>query len=205
MPIRTPAEQQERADGALQEEEDAVARLVRAAASGSEAAWEALVAEFGRVVLAVARRHRLSEADAADVAQTTWLRLLEHLDQLHDPCRVGAWLATTARRECLRVLRTAQRQTPTDELPELGGDDDIATNLLRHERDAALRLAFRRLQERDQVLLGMLMADSAPSYEQIGAVLQMPVGSIGPTRARSLTRLRREAELVGLTAEPVCV
>lgn len=171
-----------------------ISMLVRAAASGNEEAWEALVREFSEPVLGVARAHRLSEADVADVAQTTWLRLVEHLERIQDPERVGAWLATTAWRESARVLQRAKQQIVTDHVPEPAPGDDVAQDLLTAERDTAVREAFRRLRTRDQELLGLLVADPAPSYEQIGQILHMPVGSIGPTRARSLTRLRREAD-----------
>jgi RNA polymerase sigma factor (sigma-70 family) len=203
MATITQLERASRHDALSPEQNARVARVVRAAASGDQDAWEALVAEFGRVVLGVARAHRLSEADAADVAQTTWLRLVEHLGRIHDPERLGAWLATTARRESLRVLRRASRQIVTDQVPEPSGEDDVAQRLLAQERHAAVRQAFRRLRSSDQALLGLLVADSAPSYEEISTILRMPVGSIGPTRARSLTRLRREAALVGLTEEPL--
>jgi len=199
--------QQLERDGAHQavarEHGDRVVRLVRAAASGDQDAWEALVAEFGILVLRAARAHGLSEADAADVAQTTWLRLVEHLGRIHDPERVGAWLTTTAYRESMRVVRRARRQIVTDHLPEVTADDDTAQRLVTQERHAAVRVAFRRLRARDRALLGLLVADSALSYEQIGRILHMPVGSIGPTRARSLTRLRREAAFVGLTTERI--
>src|SRR5438093_10754388 len=79
-------------------------QLVRDAAAGSQHAWKTLVARFERLVWAVARAHRLNSADAADVVQTTWLRLVEHLGDVQEPERLGAWLATTARRECLRTL-----------------------------------------------------------------------------------------------------
>jgi RNA polymerase sigma factor (sigma-70 family) len=172
--------------------------LVQAAARGNQSAWEGLVNEFSPVVLGVARSHRLSEADVADVAQTTWLRLVENLPRIMDPERVGAWLATTATRESARVAQKARKQIVTDELPERGADDDVAQRVVNAERQTALRSAFRRLRRRDQALLGLLVADPAPSYEQIGRILHMPVGSIGPTRARSLTRLRREAALFGI-------
>jgi RNA polymerase sigma factor (sigma-70 family) len=175
--------------------------LVRAAAAGNEDAWEGLVNEFSPLVLGVARAHRLTEADASDVAQTTWLRLVEHLERIQDPDRIGGWLATTAWRESMRVKRRATKQIVTDHLPEPSSEDDVAQRLVTAERDAAVREAFHRLQGRDQALLRLLVSDPAPSYEQIGAILDMPVGSIGPTRARSLTRLRREAALVGLTQE----
>lgn len=180
---------------------DAVARLVGCAAAGDEHAWQGLVDEFGGLVWAVTRAHRLGDADAADVAQTTWLRLVEHLDRLDEPARVGAWLATTARRECLGVLRRSTRLVlHGDELSE-PADDGPAHDaaLLAQERDATLWTAFARLSDRDRALLRMLIADSAPNYEEIGAALGMPIGSIGPTRARALERLRCAVERLGLT------
>ena len=172
-----------------------VATLVNAAAAGAESGWDGLVQEFGEMVLAVARAHRLGEADAADVAQITWLRLLEHLGDLHDAARVGGWLATTARRECLGVLRHIQRQIPfVEEPPELESvDSQPDEELMLAERDQALWRSFARLRPRDQALLRLLIADPHP-YEEIAAVLEIPIGSIGPTRARALERLRQQLE-----------
>ena len=95
-----------------------VATLVLAARAGDRAAWEQLVERFTPLLWATARAHRLGEADAADVVQTAWLRLLEHLGSLRDPHAVGSWLATTARHESLRTLRLGARQIPTDAVPE---------------------------------------------------------------------------------------
>jgi DNA-directed RNA polymerase specialized sigma24 family protein len=86
-----------------------IALFVKGAAVGEQAAWDALVDRFGPTVWAIARAHRLNPSDAADVSQTTWLRLVENLHRIEQPERVGAWLATTARRESLRVLRLASR------------------------------------------------------------------------------------------------
>jgi RNA polymerase sigma factor (sigma-70 family) len=178
--------------------EDDVAQLVRAAAGGDQRSWDRLVDRYAGLVWSVIRGHRLSGADAADASQTTWLRLVEHADGLKDPARVGAWLATTARRECLRILRGAGRQIPYGEdLPEPPCDEpEIDARLLRNERDAQLWEAFKRLPQRDQSLLRLLVAEPAPSYQEIACALDMPIGSIGPTRARCLERLRRARELV---------
>ena len=169
-----------------------IARIVRAAAGGDDGAWNELVDRYGGLVWAVARGHRLSATDAADVSQCTWLRLVEHLGTLKNPAAVGAWLATTARRECLRVIECSRQQIPYgDDLPEpLHDDPAIDEELLRDERDALLWQAVSRLRGEDQALLRLLAADPPASYNEITAALGMPIGSIGPTRARCLERLR---------------
>jgi RNA polymerase sigma factor (sigma-70 family) len=173
------------------------------AAAGDERAWDDLVAEFGGLVWAVTRAFRLRHADAAEVAQITWMRLVEHMDRMHDPARVGPWLATTARRECLSALRRSSRVVLSgDELPDRFSDaPEQGAAMVERERDDVLWEAFEALHPRDRALLRMLIADPRPSYEEIGAALDMPVGSIGPTRARALERLRCEAERRGLTAD----
>jgi RNA polymerase sigma factor (sigma-70 family) len=176
-----------------------ITRLVRRAGTGDQEAWNDLIDQYSGLVWAIARGHRLGAADAADVFQSTWLRLVEHLGDLKDPERVGAWLATTAKRECLRLLRTSGRQIPVgDQLPEAVAETpEPYAELLCAERDAILWRAFGRLDARDQALLRMLVADPAPSYREISSSLEMPIGSIGPTRGRCLERLQREHELVG--------
>jgi RNA polymerase sigma factor (sigma-70 family) len=174
-------------------------RIVEAAARGDQAAWNQLVERYSGLLWAVARAHRLSSDDAADVVQTSWLRLIEHLPEIRNADGIGTWLATTARRESLRTLRRAARCQPSDEI-DVGVDRDHAeldARLLRHERDAAIRRAFERLSASDQALLRLLTADPAPSYQEISAALGMPIGSIGPTRGRALERLRRELRNVG--------
>jgi RNA polymerase sigma factor (sigma-70 family) len=176
-----------------------VARLVRRAASGDDEGWRELVREFGGTIWIVARGFQLRDADAADVAQATWLKLVEHIGDLHDPSRLRAWLTTTARRECLRVRRHALRHAPLDDdAPEHASTDTPPdAELLRVERDQALWDSFSRLRSSDQVLLRHLLAESRPGYKEISAALELPVGSIGPMRARTLERLRQELHRAG--------
>jgi RNA polymerase sigma factor (sigma-70 family) len=172
-------------------------RLMHRAAAGDEAAWNDLIDRFSGLVWSIPRSLGLGAADAADVFQTTWLRLVEHVGALAEPEHVAAWLATTARRECLRLLRGAQRQIPVgDALPErIAETPEPHARLVAAERDATLRLAFARLRPADQALLRLLVTDPTPSYNEVSVALDMPIGSIGPTRARCIARLAREHEL----------
>jgi RNA polymerase sigma factor (sigma-70 family) len=179
------------------------ATLIEAARDGDRVAWEALLERHDRVIGSVCRAHRLSDADAADVKQTTWLRAVEHLERLQDPDRIHAWLATVARHECLRLLRHAARVRPYDEEVVQRHPDAAAVpdaRLLASERHAAVRGAVRSLGQKDRVLLSMLYSEPAPSYADIGRTLRMPVGSIGPTRGRVLERIRRHQPLAALAA-----
>ena len=171
-----------------------VAGLVRRAAEGDRHAWEGLVDQYARLIWSITVDFKLTESDAADVAQTTWLRLLQHIDRIEHPDRVGSWLAATARNECLRSLAARKRVV-------LGHDDveldsavahgpEIDERLLADERDQVVRDALSRLPRRWQRLLEMLMADPPVPYADISDELGLPVGSIGPTRGRCLARLR---------------
>lgn len=176
--------------------------LLRAAAAGDQVAWKQIVDRFTGLVWATARAHRLSRDDAADVAQTTWLRLVENLGRIREPERLGAWLATTARHESLRVIKRGGREQPSDapDLFELPSDDEIADVVVGRERDAALWRAFAVLSDKCQQLLRMLASAEEPSYEEIGSALKMRVGSIGPTRMRCLDTLRRSVDRAELEA-----
>jgi RNA polymerase sigma factor (sigma-70 family) len=170
------------------------ATLLAAAADGDQVAWTRIVDRYAGLVWSVARGFRLGQADAADVAQATWLRLVEHLRTIRDSDHLGAWLATTARREALALLRHAGRDVPTGDPLDFDAWDDRAEplelGLLTAERDAQLWQAFRTLPGRCQRLLRVLLAEPAPSYVEVGEALGIPVGSIGPTRARCLAALR---------------
>jgi RNA polymerase sigma factor (sigma-70 family) len=167
--------------------------LLAAAACGDQQAWDTLVDRFARLVWSIARGFRLSDADAADVCQTTWLRLVEHLDTINDPDKLAGWLATTARRESLTVLRKRDREVPVFEGPdEEDGDQDQDPERQTIERDEYRELwsAFSALSERCRELLRVLAVSPLDNYAEVAAALQMPIGSIGPTRARCLDRLR---------------
>lgn len=165
-----------------------------AAAAGDQRAWDSIVTAYSGLVWSVARGFRLSAADAADVFQGTWLRLVEHLDDIRDASRLGGWLAATARREALMLLRRAGRDVPVDTTGMFGdvaGDTaDVDEGLIRAEEHQILWQAFARLPANCQRLLRIAFADPPPRYEEISAALGMPVGSIGPTRARCLASLQ---------------
>jgi RNA polymerase sigma factor (sigma-70 family) len=181
-----------------------VGPLVHAAAGGDQAAWNELVTRYNGLVWSVARAHLRSREDAADVVQTTWLRFAEHVGALRDPERLGGWLATTARRESLRALRLAARQIPSSEMELLAdgaSDARVDVELLTAERDGALWRSFAGLSTNCQALLRLLVAEPPLSYGEISASLDIPIGSIGPTRARCLENLRARAEAVGISRE----
>ena len=190
-----------RAEQSLHEPERSVAELVVEAGKGDTAAWDALVERFAGLVTAVVRTYRLSPADAADVSQTTWLRLIENLHRISQPDRVGGWLATTARRESVRILRLADRQVPTsdEDLERLTDAPTVSVDrdLLVDERDRALWEMFTKLPARCRLVLLALVGEPPMSYRDLSDVLDMPVGSIGPTRARCLERLRALAADAG--------
>lgn len=171
--------------------------LIERAGANDQHAWRQLVARFGNMVWAVARSHRLDAADAADVSQTTWLRLAENLGSLRDPARLPGWLATTARRESLRVLAGRRRESPAempDQLPDEpdhGRTSAPEARVLADDRDARLWRSFALLSERCQQVLRILSSAPELSYAEVGAALDIPVGSIGPTRGRCLEALRR--------------
>lgn len=172
-----------------------VGLLVRQARGGDLGAWERLVDKFSRLIWAMTRDFRLPESDAADVVQATWLRLLEHIDRIEYPERIGSWLATTARHECLRHLAAGKKvMLMHDEEATLGDSashqPDVDERLLADERAQEVREALTMLPGRWQQLLELLMADPPASYTEISDQLGLPVGSIGPTRGRCLDRLR---------------
>jgi RNA polymerase sigma factor (sigma-70 family) len=171
--------------------------LVQRAAAGDGEAWRAVVERYSALLWSVVRSHRLSDAQAADAVQATWLKLLEKIGTIKEPARLAGWLRTTVRRECLETLRRSGRERPSDPhspepLPAPASvEGDPEASALRRERVDLVRAAVQDLPPHSQELLQLLVASPPLPYEEIGARLGMPVGSIGPTRARLLARLRK--------------
>ena len=171
--------------------------LVARARQGDQAAWNALVHRYLPLVLAVARAYRLRETDAEDVCQIVWLRLVEHLGRIRDPRAVPKWIVTTARHECQRLARRLARTVLVDPLDYEPQPDqaDLDAGLLRAEQRQALRDGLALLPTVHREMLLLLAADPPLSYRDISEVLGIPIGSIGPTRARCLQRLRVSSAL----------
>ena len=184
------------------------ALLVKAAADGDSQAWNQIVDDYHRLVGSVARGFRLSLADAADVSQTTWLRLVENLDRIQNPDQLAGWLATTARRESLRLIRKSQREIPDSEEADQNvsffgdseDDGDPEAALVAEQDRSELWEAFASLSERCRNLLRVVAVTPLESYAAVAEALGMPVGSIGPTRSRCLEQLKRA--LKALTSVP---
>jgi RNA polymerase sigma factor (sigma-70 family) len=186
-----------------------IAVLVSAAAEGDQSAWNEIVDRYTPLVVSVIYKHRLRPADAADVNQTLWLRLVEQIGRLREPEALPGWIMTTTRNECLRVLRVQQRTHLYDPLSESDAleseqvDADVEADLLAVERRQALRDGFAELTDQCKRLLTKLMTDPPPSYQVVSEELAMPVGSIGPTRIRCLEKLRKTSALSAFLGAPV--
>ena len=184
-----------------------VVALVARAAEGDPRAWADVVERYAPLVWSICTRFQLSNQDTEDVGQNVWLLLVEQLGKLREPAALPGWLATTTHRECLRVVTAAQKSerlgTRLDEALQFVDDTAIDQEILIAERNAALRAAFAELPPRCRQLLRMLMADPAYSYAEISATLHIPVGSIGPQRARCLERLRQSHVLTALGEDDI--
>lgn len=177
-----------------------VTMLVSRATAGDAAAWDAIVDEYAGLLWSVVRGFRLNEAQAADAVQTTWLRLIEHLADLREPQCMAGWLRTTARRVCLQIVRHGGREQLVDHCEgqarrrdgrQDGVDEDgPESSALRRDQVALVRRVLADLPDRHRRLLELLVADPPLSYRDISVRLGMPIGSIGPVRARILARLR---------------
>jgi RNA polymerase sigma factor (sigma-70 family) len=179
-----------------------VVALVTRAAASDQGAWDEIVDRYAPLVWSICTGFRLSNHDIEDVAQNVWLLLVGQLGTLREPAALPGWLATTTRRECLRVVTTSRKSerlgTELDEAAQFVADTVVDEEILVAERNTALRAAFAELPPRCQQLLSMLLRDPPCSYGTISATLGIPIGSIGPQRARCLERMRKSSALLGL-------
>jgi len=183
---------------------DALPELVAAAVAGNRTAWDTLVQRYAPLITSVTRRFGLTPSDADDVRQNVWLRLVEHLADLREPRALPGWIVTTTRREALRVLSTRRRvevaDPQTDTRLDTITNDEPDANLLRAERRQAVHAGLAELQAPQRDLLLLTFADTDISYRQISQRLGIPTGSIGPTRARCLHKLKTTAPLQALAS-----
>jgi RNA polymerase sigma factor (sigma-70 family) len=179
-----------------------VVELVVRARDGEQEAWDEMVERYAPLVCGICQRYGLARADADDVGASVWLRLVERLDTIREPAALPGWLATTTRHECLRVIRARKREVPVEDDQRLVGDAEPAADawLLKQERLIALRMAFAGLPDRCRHLLTLLFAEPVTPYDEISARLEIPVGTIGPTRQRCLAKLRTSPALAALAS-----
>ena len=188
--------------------DDSVIDLVACARGGDAQAWDAIVERYDPLIWSICRRYRLGPADADDVRQSVWLRLVDQLGKIREPAALPGWIATTTRRECGRMVRAEHGPRAvvyvldTDSIPDKHAET-ADQELLTAERHAALREAFTFLPPEGQQLIAMLTADPPVPYLEISARLGIPVGSIGPTRSRCLNKMRRHPAIAALiSAKP---
>lgn len=176
---------------------DEIADLVNRAAAGEREAWAALVAQFNGLVWTVIRQHRLGREDAQDTSQVVWLRLLESLGRIREPNRLNAWLVTVTKRECLRQIRLRRPTVPLDDAP-LPADQSrpVEDVVVARHRQREVFAVMRKLGQRCRQLLA-LCGHKLP-YQDIADVMDMPRGSIGPTRMRCLRELRQLLREAGI-------
>jgi RNA polymerase sigma factor (sigma-70 family) len=185
------------------DQHDGTRDIIRAAQSGATGAADRFVAQFERLVWWTVRSFQLPESDAEDVVQNTWLLAFEHLADVRDPERVSSWLVTIARRECLKLMRSHRREVPGLE-QQAEQRDERSPHPEKAAVDARMNdLLWQHVNSlpdtsRDLVLA--LSSNDAPAYADLARRRGIPIGSIGPTRMRSLRKLRVSLERAGLGA-----
>lgn len=183
------------------------AELVARIRARDELAWRAMTRQYEPLLRWLVRQCGLSADDADDAIQLTWLRCLEHIGQLTDADRLTGWLVTICRRECIRLATSSRREVPLSE-PDMARliDED------REEADPCAKAALRdecnrlyqaivALPERQRTILVELLRREDQSYLDLSRRLGLPIGSIGPTRQRALSRLRLDPRIADLPSE----
>lgn len=182
-----------------------VSALVAAAARGDQAAWDEIVDRYTPLLVKVVSRYHLTSGELEDVAQTVWLRLIEHLGELREPRALPGWIITTAKRQALRAATQLSRMQPRDPQDtawssQFVAQDESDAELVRSEVHVALLEGLATLSSRQRELLVLLSQDPPVPYAEISRRTGVPVGAIGPTRGRALERLRRAPSVQALDA-----
>ncbi|MBV9919760.1 MAG: sigma-70 family RNA polymerase sigma factor [Pseudonocardia sp.] len=167
--------------------------VLAAACVGEIAAWDQIVRRYEPAIQAAVTPFRLGSADSADAVQNTWLRLFEHAASIRDPNKLGGWLATTARRECLAIIRHHHTERPIDAI-DTGSISTLPTpeaTVITTETDQRVRAATATLPNRPRLLIHALYYQRNATYRDIANRTGIPIGSIGPTRLRAMRCLRR--------------
>jgi RNA polymerase sigma factor (sigma-70 family) len=167
--------------------------LVGLCLKGDAHAWEALIIRYRRLIYSIPVRFSFTSADASDVFQAVCLKLIEHLHELKDETKVSAWLITTTTRQCIHLKSLRQRETGVDDdvADPVDPGEDLEAIRIQTEEQQTVREAVEQLPQRCRNLLEMLYFDTRSlSYEEISQLLNIPVPSIGPTRARCLEKLK---------------
>ena len=186
---------------------DNSAELVGRIRAGDRTAWRELVDQYEPLLRRLARQYRLSGQDTDDAIQLTWLRCLEHIDQITHADRLRGWLATVCRRESMRLATKRRReialgeQTVTRLVDEGQEELDPVAEMVRRDEHDRLSRAITALPERQRLVLVELLKEENRSYHDLSQRLGLPVGSIGPTRQRAIARLRQDPRLAELYLE----
>jgi len=180
------------------------AELVGRVRGGDASAWRDLVDQYESLLRWLARGHRLHAEDIDDAVQLTWLRCLEHIDQLTHPDRLRAWLITICHRESARLATRGRREVPLNGfaveqlIDQRAEEDDPFTEAVRREERDRLYSAIAALPQRQKALLIELLRREGQSHRELSRALDLPMGSLGPTRQRALARLRNDPRLTDL-------
>lgn len=181
-------------------DERTTTELVALARSGDDLAWKAIVHRYRNVIWAATATFRFDRDTRDDVFQMTCLRLIDHIDAIREPERLAGWLAVTARRECLAIVRERARWNPQEDFDGDPADDpSVDVALIRDETVRTVAAALAELDERCQELLRLVVAQPPLGYETIAEMLGLPIGSIGPTRARCLEKLARRPAIARIS------
>lgn len=165
--------------------------LLTLARQGDGGAWAEVVVRYRGLVSSVVRAYRLQDADARDAEQRTWLRLVEHLGSLRDPDRLGGWLTTTASRECLRILREGQTLVGLEMDAVPATEPGVEEQVIDADTAARLWQIVATLPPRGRTIMRALFADEPRPYAEVARATGIPIGSLGPSRARLIDRVRR--------------